>query len=136
LALLPYNLSRSRRLLVLAGPALPSSLLCSCQIYLWSLMGGRESEVEVEMVAASAKAREEAIAALDTFHVMHAHCDEHPAAEELLRHSVELATVNSFNVTVRDILPLVRRATARHAAEAEARGAGAERHGHHLPVAR
>jgi hypothetical protein len=112
LAHLPVYQAKCHRLLLLAGPTLAERLWCVMECYVWSAMGGRPDDVEVEIAAANARACRDIVAGFDAFHVMHA-VGTSPVVTERIEHAVKLATVPNFNIKVRDFLPLVHEAEQR-----------------------
>ena len=82
------------------------------ECYVWSAMGGRPEDVEVEIAAKDARSCQDIVAAFDAFHVINA-VGTLPAVTDRIQRAVELATVANFNAKVRDFLPPVRQAGLR-----------------------
>ncbi|KAG8469828.1 hypothetical protein KFE25_006283 [Diacronema lutheri] len=106
LAHMPIYLSRSRKLLLLAGPTLVDRLWCVMELYAWRAVGGRLDDVVVAPVANELRDAHRLLASFDAFHVMYAKATRQDDARRII-HAVELATVSRFNDVVREYLPLV-----------------------------
>eukprot|EP00304_Pavlova_gyrans_P006070 CAMPEP_0206049134 /NCGR_PEP_ID=MMETSP1466-20131121/26043_1 /ASSEMBLY_ACC=CAM_ASM_001126 /TAXON_ID=44452 /ORGANISM="Pavlova gyrans, Strain CCMP608" /LENGTH=1171 /DNA_ID=CAMNT_0053424217 /DNA_START=35 /DNA_END=3550 /DNA_ORIENTATION=+ len=121
---LPVYLSRSRRILALAGTHLVDSLQVVVELYAWTLVGGSLHDVDFAVLG-GADEGQRAIAAFDAFHVMwvdQATEGTQDTRTRLIR-VVEMATVNGFNEVIRSYLPFVRGAVEKADADAAA-GAG------------
>ena len=116
LAHLPVYQAKCHRLLILAGQNVPDSLYCALELYLWTAIGGRIEDVDVEVAASNAGACQLVVAAFDAFHVMHAG-GASPAVAGRIEHAIALASVTYFNTKVRDFMPLVKLAGVRFAAD-------------------
>jgi hypothetical protein len=110
---LPLYLARSQRLLVLAGPKLTNRLWNTIEIHTWFALGGRLEDIDVALIGPPGALADEAISALDAFHVMYTDAQEmDPTLRARLQHVVEIASISQFNSSVRQLVPLVRRLVA------------------------
>jgi len=114
---MPVYIARSNRLLILAGPELPAQLWCAMECYTWFALGGRIEDVEVAIVGADAGNISTVVSAFDAFHVMYSLSDGDSAARRRLMAATELAGIAAFNMTLRRLVPRVKEAADRLAAE-------------------
>lgn len=99
-----------QKVLLVAGPKLLDDLFAVALIHAWNALG--RSIEDVEVVLAVADKDEQAthvLAAFDTFAVMYSHAAS--ASDEVqIVHSIEIASVSTYNEAVRAMLPRVRAA--------------------------
>lgn len=102
LAHMPCYLALCTQLLVLGGPTLTEQLLCVAQLFAWRAMGMPLERVVVLPFGNGANAQpphEQAIAALDAFHVMYAVSAPKGVRKRIVR-MIGLATVATVNEVV------------------------------------
>lgn len=104
---LPVYLARSHRLLVLAGPTLPSRLHCALECYAWRAIGGRPQDVDISLTASTPDERADVVSSIDAFHVMWTRGGSNSEVLERIVRTIELASIDLFNNGLRDLLPRV-----------------------------
>jgi hypothetical protein len=111
---LPIYLSGCRRLLILCGPTYLSRLWCIIEIFTYIMMGGKPSDIEVELVLRDDNqvAEEEQVAIISAFQRFDAsgcRCFD-PADKARILSIIETAfgTLAEFNGAVANVLDLVQ----------------------------